>query len=804
MFGRAILLQVILFSAGGWVIGSMASASAESDSISSLVQSRQYLRLSDQIFETAALDRVYSARGYEPIWVSGGRLTDRGQALQNVLTHAERQGLYSGEYWTTVHENLLSGLNERNGVSLELALSNSLLRYARDLSIGRIDPVSVDEDIKFSRKSFDPAAVIEAINAPANGLLSALDALAPQHPLYVRLQKALVAVQQASKEGVWTTFGAPGTDLRPGSTHAVLSQVKLKLRVMGYNITEDGNVYTPELQQAILKFQEDTNVPKNAVLGGRAAIWTQLGMSSTQRIQQISLSLEKLRWLPRQLDSRHAFVNLAFQHLHLWEGGNLVMKMKTINGRPTRRTPSMRDQIPTVELNPDWTVPHSIATKDKLTAQQNDPDYLSRNNMRVYDSQSLQEVDPYSIDWMNLNPKEFYYTIKQMPGRGNALGTVRFDLTNPWAIYLHDTNERHLFNESNRALSSGCIRLEKPHEFALYLLQDQPEWSTLQSILQVIPKGMEAPKNPKLRVPVRRPLTVYTVYQTAQVDEGNTLRFAEDRYGQDARLASTLSSRKYKYEAKLPATKEGTLQVVGQAGPSQLFAKVVAIRCDRYRRGSCEEPVNFDLNVDQPLRAGSYILGFENSVNPGWVEIKAGQKVTINLAQVAVPQALQGETQVKIFRDLTSITEQNKIQWLAFYLGHQIFPLAEYDFGDLYLASANHRDVTSRLGADLCPRLGNYADATSEARELCQTFMYAQRKEQMSAFFEFQSDGTVLEQWISAPGDTFQVKLGRHLVSAPIRGTEFVAVFPGAYRALGTTQKNSVRFTTTGQISENY
>jgi murein L,D-transpeptidase YcbB/YkuD len=186
-------------------------------------------------------------------------------------------------------------------------------------------------------------------------------------------------------------------------------------------------------------------------------------------------------------------------------------------------------------INPAWNVPDSIARKEILKKLKKDPDYLSKQNIKVLRGWGSREkiIDPDTIDWSKITANTLLYRFRQEPGPLNPLGHLKFVLPNKFDVYLHDTPARRLFSENVRTLSHGCTRIEKPIELAEYLLQEDPRW-TREKILAAIREGSEQ------RVLIPHPLNVHFLYLTAWVDEGGTLQFRNDIYGRDKSLAEAL------------------------------------------------------------------------------------------------------------------------------------------------------------------------------------------------------------------------------------------------------------------------
>ncbi|MNL18688.1 murein L,D-transpeptidase [compost metagenome] len=164
--------------------------------------------------------------------------------------------------------------------------------------------------------------------------------------------------------------------------------------------------------------------------------------------------------------------------------------------------------------------------------------------MVLLDANTDEIVNPYYVDWASINARNFPYYIRQNPGPDNALGVVKFPLQNPWAIYMHDTNEKDLFAVSNRHRSSGCVRLEQPLELAAYLLQDQPQWS-LPAIQAFVPMTIDQQATElQKRVFLKKAMPVYFTFLTVEKSENGQIRFVDDVYGQDLRLSRALANKR--------------------------------------------------------------------------------------------------------------------------------------------------------------------------------------------------------------------------------------------------------------------
>lgn len=504
------------------------------------------------VINTDRLDRLYSLRQYNPIWVNAeGTPTQMALTLKNILQKANTHGLNNSDYWDEEVERLFQGAlqNPKAGVTFEMAASEALIRYATHLSTGRVNPSSIDDDIKVEKKNFDEYSQLNAAvsyGAAEQTVSSAIEELAPKHPIYAQLKKVLASLRAASKN--WQEIKSPGFELRRGVTDPVIMALRERFNLLGYNVSMSGGKnFDYEFESVVLRYQEQNNLIADGTISVKSQLLNSINAPLNQRISQIQIGMEKLRWLPRDLGPRYIFVNTAATEFRMYDEGQKVFDFKTVNGQPYRRTPTLIDKITYVNFNPYWVTPRSIAIKDKLPALKANPNYLAEHNMELIDEATDQIVDPYTIDWKTMTPQRFTYYVRQGPGLGNALGVVKFPLQNPYAIYLHDTNERNLFQEKERHRSSGCVRLEQPLDLAAYLLKEDPYWGSRQIIDAYVPniyRSTSYEVTYDIKVTLKKPVPVYLMYITVDFTSDGEIRFLADPYGQDARVALALQNKK--------------------------------------------------------------------------------------------------------------------------------------------------------------------------------------------------------------------------------------------------------------------
>jgi|GEM_PF-2221663 len=259
----------------------------------------------------------------------------------------------------------------------------------------------------------------------------------------------------------------------------------------------------------------------------------------------------------------------------------------------------------------------------------------------------------------------------------------------------------------------------------------------------------------------------------------------------------------------------GQLTILGEAGPSQLFKQVKAVRCDRLQK-KCSQFYYINLNQTQKVEAGDYIVGFENSMYPGWVKVAAGQLVKLQLVKLKTPSEFSNQTKIRVFRDLDADIEKNKILFTQLHFGRPFFRLSQWSFGDLYLTKPGQLDITVRLNYDVCNR-SQYTDPeVEEAKLVCQNATRARNSQNwrdMSPLFSFSGKdhmerellkGQYVQNLVSEAGDRRQILMRRQLVSALIKGGDFVSVFPGKYRFLSDSSQGSSISQSAGPQTQNF
>jgi murein L,D-transpeptidase YcbB/YkuD len=494
------------------------------------------------LLSPAALRLFYEGRRNRLAWSGDGRLSAQVDDLVAAIRSADREGLRPADY----HLAAIERLRERAGkpgsasatagaglVDLDVLLSDAFFLYAGHLTGGRVSPTSVEPEWNIPGRSAALPLLLAAALDRAH-LADTLADLPPARDDYRRLREALAAQRAAAAAGGRPSV-TPGRALREGDRGPRVEALRRRLTASG-DLPRDGaggQLFDRRLADALRRFQARHGLETDGVAGGRTI--TALGVPASQRARQIEANLERLRWLPRDLAPRRLVVNIPEFRLRLTEPGAPDLSMRVIAGRQSRRTPFFTGEITSVLVNPPWIVPAKIAIEDKLPLILDNRQFFAEEGFRLFAraGKGWREVDPRGVDWARLPASRFPYRLRQEPGALNALGRLKFQVPNRYDVYLHDTPSRGLFARPDRAYSSGCIRVERALELAARVLAPDPAW-TRPKIEEAIASGRT------VSVPLRSPLPVYLLYQTAWVDPDGTLEFREDVYGRDAALLEAL------------------------------------------------------------------------------------------------------------------------------------------------------------------------------------------------------------------------------------------------------------------------
>jgi murein L,D-transpeptidase YcbB/YkuD len=422
----------------------------------------------------------YDAVGTAP-WVRGDRPSRLASNALDVLRSATDHGLNPQDYREPAIATDLEALSRADAgaadhhaklAAFDVRVTTALLSLGRDTALGRVQPTSLSGSWKARRTP--PALPATLAHAVERSLDRWLAEIAPVHPEYAALQRALKQLYEEQESGGAAPAAAGSKTSRASSR------------------TEAPTALTVE-----------------------------------ERITKVRLNLDRWRWMPDDFGARHFFINIPSYHLVAREQGAATFDTRVIVGKPATPTPVFSATMTTVVFSPYWNIPDTIVVGETAPAVLRDPAYLQRNQIEIL--RDGVRVDPGSVNWSD--PEELKsLAFRQRPGAQNALGHVKFLFPNPFNVYLHDTPADELFERPGRAFSHGCVRVQEPQALAEYVLRGDADWSS-DRIAQAMRAGTER------QVKLREAIPVHFVYFTAWVDASGALQFGPDLYGYDTRQA---------------------------------------------------------------------------------------------------------------------------------------------------------------------------------------------------------------------------------------------------------------------------
>jgi len=482
------------------------------------MQLEEFINKASMPDSTAAFMRnFYNSRNFHLAWFNEEGLTEPALAFWNLYNNffnyepdsTITDNKFHQQMDLLVNEDSISLANSAAIIQLELKLTELFYEYAHYAYGGRIDPWELQWHIP--RKKIDALALLDSIIAHEGKNLEDLE---PLNASYKLLKKELLHYYDIERKGGWIPLLMERKRYRLKDSSRFVVQIKQRLFITGdYASADTSNLFNKQLADAVKSAQERFGLKADGII--RNSLVQELNVPVEKRIEQMLINLERMRWLPKEQPGNRIVANIPEFKLHVFENGAQVFDMNIIVGQAGRKTVVFTGHLQYIVFSPFWNVPRSIVRNEILPAMNRDPYYLRNNNME-------------QISYSNGLP-----VIRQKPGRGNALGRVKFLFPNSYSIYFHDTPAKSLFKKRKRAFSHGCVRLARPEKLAKYLLREDSEWTS-----EKINKAMYAGKEKWIKL--KDPVPVALFYFTSWIDNRGLLNFRDDIYGHDKKMADRL------------------------------------------------------------------------------------------------------------------------------------------------------------------------------------------------------------------------------------------------------------------------
>jgi murein L,D-transpeptidase YcbB/YkuD len=485
------------------------------------------------------VNSFYNSSNYEPVWSSKETWQPIADSLFSLIDNAALEGLFSKDYHS---KNLLSLKNKLDTDSVkrmdaelwtkaDIMLTDAFMRICKDLKYGRIktDSALINPDTALANIFFikNLATLIE--QKQFYGLLTALQ---PQHKAYWDLKKGIKQFSDSMDRRTYTYVTYP---YKKGDVKDSVYFIKtFQKRLAESGITMSTKMPdSAQLSEAVKKIQKQKGIKADGKIS--TALIKSLNISDAERFKRIAITLDRYKMLPAKLPRQYIWVNIPAYYLWVFDNDTIALESRVITGKPETRTPVLNSEITDMITYPTWTVPTSIIAKQYLPRLKSNPGYLSRLGLRLVNGKG-ETVDAYSVNWSKYS-KGIPYRVMQGSGDNNALGVFKFNFNNPYAVYLHDTNQRYLFKNASRALSHGCVRVQEWEKLAFYIarndsLKAKPTDSLRYTTDSI--KNWIAAKE-RRRMDVKNRIPVYITYFSCEGKDGK-VKFYDDIYGEDKAL----------------------------------------------------------------------------------------------------------------------------------------------------------------------------------------------------------------------------------------------------------------------------
>lgn len=530
----------------------LASAESVGSEIQQILKSGKHARLRWGNFAdvSKSLSALYMPAD-APLWTRDGVPTAQAKAILEVLSLADDVGLNAADYDVGLLSEWIKSPALRSAphesAAFDVAMSVAVSRYAGNVAFGRINPKSVGFALDVEPRRPLVLKALRELPQAANpkGLLASLE---PDFPIYRPLKEALVRYRRLAVEIPKARFAFPAK-FTPGMSHPDVPALRKLLTALGDFPASLGpgsdasQVYDPALVAAVKAFQIRHGIGDDGVIG--KGTLSRLVVPVPDRLKQIQLGLERLRWLPANVKGLYLIVNIPAFKLYGARAGEGIgqheLQMNVVVGEAIdgRNTPVFHSEMTTVTFRPYWNVPEAIATKEIVPALLKQASYLTKNNMEIVANfaQSAQALEPShdTIERLAAGAVK----VRQKPGPENALGLYKFSFPNTNNVYLHSTPSKGLFNRDRRDFSHGCIRVQDPLALAQWVLEENGDWG--RERIETFANG-EVTKT----INLKRAIPVYILYSTVMADPQGRISFYEDIYGHD-RTLQVLLARGFPY-----------------------------------------------------------------------------------------------------------------------------------------------------------------------------------------------------------------------------------------------------------------
>ncbi|MBK7763048.1 MAG: L,D-transpeptidase family protein [Bacteroidetes bacterium] len=473
--------------------------------------------------------KLYASRNYEACWLTKDGVTKQASDYLEILEEIQYDGLEKNKYLSasihSLYSNIKTGSYTLDDLhNLEASLSYSFISLTNDMVYGKDTTLQIRKYWKIKNDSNFSVANSCKKAIDENSLPATFDKLRPNNSYYKAFRNEYKRLTQLQAQSNWAIIQVKNDSLKVGDSLPELKILRKRLSIeIGLPKDTSSFFWQDDLLNAVKKFQYLNQVKTNGKLDSTTL--SKLNLPIANKLKTLALNMERMRWMPLNFTQPYVWVVVPKMELDYVNQDSIQFHMKAVVGKPSRPTPTLVSKLQHIVLSPPWTVPPTIMKEEVIPGiARRGGSYLRRRGLKAYDRNG-RVVSASSINSKNYRN----YRIGQAPGYRSSLGEVKFNMPNPWSIYLHDTPHREDFVKNNRALSSGCVRVNKPKEFAEFLLQDSLKYS--YAFIDSICKTRKTKY-----IPFKRDLVVYIVYLTNAMDSVGNIMYLKDIYKWDKEI----------------------------------------------------------------------------------------------------------------------------------------------------------------------------------------------------------------------------------------------------------------------------
>ncbi len=496
------------------------------------------------VLQPDILQYLYDNDNDEARWSRDTSWTPAGAALIKFIRDSRLYGLFPEDYHYSnisfIDEKVSDSGGERKDAVLwskaDVLLTDALLQIINDVKMGRLqrDSMTLRTDSTLTKDFFE-----EQVNkiVQSNTITDVIDSLQPTATGYHELKNAINGFLDSATFKDYTYVPYPVYD-----TAKFKIALQQRLFEGGLIDSVDTSFNKAKIAKAVKKYQEENKLTVDGKAGEETI--RSLNLTDKEKFIRIALTLDKYKMLPAKMPDKYVWVNLPGYYMELMVNDTEMIHSKVVIGKPLTRTPELTSSISQLVTYPQWSVPQSIIVKEFLPALKKDPGYLAKKGFSLLDEKN-KEVDPYFVDWSKYK-KGIPYRIVQGSGDDNALGVMKFNFFNKYAVYLHDTNQRYLFAQSMRALSHGCVRVQQWQKLSDYILNNDSMYVKSlggNSFTKTDSVQKWLTKKEKHFIPVRNRIPLFIRYFTCEGKNGKII-FYTDIYNEDRMLGDRYFAKK--------------------------------------------------------------------------------------------------------------------------------------------------------------------------------------------------------------------------------------------------------------------